>query len=318
MERTSAVERPDRQPPQAADLHILMTVAQSGSMVKAAQSLAVSQPVVSKAISDLERTIGVRLLDRGPYGVELTMYGSALLNCGVAVFDDMRQGLNQIEFIKDPKSGELRVGCSEPMAAGLLPAIVERFSQDHPGVALHLLHSNIADLLYNDLRSREVEVLLGRIPTPFDQEDLVADTLFDEPMLVMTGATSPWAKRRRVELAELVDEPWILSPPGSLPRLLQEEVFHASGLAVPRAKVITLSIQLYTIMLETGRRLGLVPGSVIRIGPLRPSLKVLPVKVLAPARQVGTITVKNRTLSPLAARFIDCARGFAKKIQRPA
>jgi len=136
-------------------------------------------------------------------------------------------------------------------------------------------------------------------------------------MLVMTGATSKWAKRRRMNLAELVDEPWCLSPPGSLPRSLQEEVFHASGLGVPHAKVITLSIQLYTTMLETGRWLGLVPGSVIRVGPQRPSLKILPVKVLAPAHPVGVITVKNRTLSPLAERFIDFARIFTKKIQRP-
>ena len=83
------------------DLHILMAVAQSGSMVRAAQILAISQPVVSKAIADLEHAVGVRLLDRGPHGVEPTMYGRALLDSGVAVFDDLRRGVKQIEFLAD-------------------------------------------------------------------------------------------------------------------------------------------------------------------------------------------------------------------------
>jgi DNA-binding transcriptional LysR family regulator len=298
------------------DLHILLVVAQSGSMGKAAEQLAVSYPVVSKTIADLEHVLGVRLFDRSIRGIEPTSYGRALLECGVAVFDEMKQGLNRIQFIKDPSSGELRIGCSEPMAAGFLPAVVEEFSQRYPRVQLHLLHSNVAALQYGDLRNRDVELLLGRIPTPFLEEGLLAETLFEEPMLVMAGATSRWAKRRRVELAELLDEPWCLSPLGSLPRLLQEEVFHAATLRFPSANIITLSIQLYTIMLESGRWLGLVPGSVIRVGPKRPSLKILPVKVSAPPHPVGIITVKNRTLSPLAERFIDQLRTSSEKLRR--
>jgi len=116
------------------DLHILLAVAESGSMAKAAAQLAVSYPVVSKGITDLEHALGVRLFDRSIRGVEPTPYGRAMLNCGVAVFDEMRQGLNQVEFIKDPNSGELRIGCSEPMAAGLLPALAERFSQNYPAL----------------------------------------------------------------------------------------------------------------------------------------------------------------------------------------
>jgi DNA-binding transcriptional LysR family regulator len=298
------------------DLHMLLAVAQAGSMAKAAKELAVSYPVVSKAITDLEHTLGVRLFDRSIRGVEPTPYGRALLDCSAAVFDEMRQGLNRIDFIKNPTLGDLRVGCSEPMAAGLVPAIVERFSKQYPGVVLHLLHSNVATLQYNDLRNRDVELLLARLPEPFVEDDLAAEPLFQEPMFVMAGATSSWAKRRRrIELPELLDEPWCLSPRGSLPRLLQEEVFHANGLAVPKAHVITLSIQLYTIMIETGRWLGLLPASVIRLGPRRPSLSVLPVKIDAPLHPVGIITVKNRTLNPLAERFIRVSRFTTKKMR---
>jgi DNA-binding transcriptional LysR family regulator len=82
---------------------------------------------------------GVRLFERGSQGVELTTYGAALLNCGVAVFDEMRQGLKQLEALSDPASGEVRIGCSEITMAGLLPAIVERFSQQYPRVRIHVI-----------------------------------------------------------------------------------------------------------------------------------------------------------------------------------
>src|SRR5713226_4903034 len=102
------------------DLHILLTVANSGSMGKAASDLAVSQPAISRAIADLEYSLGVRLLDRGPQGIEPTMYGRALLKWGTAVFDDLRQGVNEIECLADPTAGELTIGCTEPLAAGFV------------------------------------------------------------------------------------------------------------------------------------------------------------------------------------------------------
>src|SRR5258708_31588593 len=108
------------------DLHILLAVAESGSMSKASTHLAISHPVISKTISDLEHTLGVRLFDRNSQGVELTTYGRALLNCGVTVFDEMRQSLKQLEFLADPKSGELRIGCPEILTAGCPPATAGR------------------------------------------------------------------------------------------------------------------------------------------------------------------------------------------------
>src|ERR1700736_160404 len=100
------------------DLHILLAVAKAGSMGKAAAALAVSQPVVSKTISDMEHTLGVRVLDRGPRGVEPTRYGRELLTCAVAVFDDWGRGVAALESLADPPGGELRLGCTEPLAAG--------------------------------------------------------------------------------------------------------------------------------------------------------------------------------------------------------
>src|SRR6202140_1514653 len=166
------------------DLHIVLAVAEAGSMTRAAEELAVSYPVVSKTISELEHTLGVKLFDRSISGVEPTHYGRALLKSGAAVFDEMRKGLQQIEFIKQPDAGDLRIGSSIVVDAGLLPEVIERFSQDFPRAALHVLPENIATQQYDNLRHRNVEIVLGRIPVTMSEPDLVAETLFDEPMMV--------------------------------------------------------------------------------------------------------------------------------------
>src|SRR5258708_24305411 len=107
------------------DLHVLMTVVQSGSMGKAAQGLGISQPAISRSIGELEHALGVRLLDRHRSGIEPTEYGRALFECGVAVFDDLRQGVKNIEFLADPTAGEVRIGCNPSMAASLVSSVCD-------------------------------------------------------------------------------------------------------------------------------------------------------------------------------------------------
>jgi DNA-binding transcriptional LysR family regulator len=293
------------------DLHIVLAVAEAGSMTRAAEELAVSYPVVSKTISELEHTLGVRLFDRSISGVQPTHYGRALLNSGAAVFDEMRKGLQQIEFIKRPDAGDLRIGSSIVVDAGLLPAILEQFSRDFPRAVLHVMHEDIATQQYDNLRNRDVELVLGRLPATMNEPDLVAEPLFDEPNVVVAGSASHWAKRRNLTLADLIGEPWVLAQPGSLARSLQDEVFRNSGLESPPATVVTVSLHLYMRVIETGRWVGLVPASVMRFGGRQMQIKVLPVKILPPPAPVGFITVRDRTLTPLAERFIECTRKVA-------
>jgi DNA-binding transcriptional LysR family regulator len=293
------------------DLHILLAVADAGSMTKAAEELAVSYPVVSKTISDLELTLGVKLFDRSISGVKPTHYGNALLSSSVAVFDEMRKGLQQIEFIRQPDAGELRIGSSIVVDAGLLPAVIEQFSKDFPKAVLHVVAENIATQQYDNLRNRNVELVLGRLPATMNEPDLVTETLYHEPNVVVAGADSPWAKRRNLTLAKLLEEPWVLAQPGSLARSLQDQTFRNSGFEPPSATVQTVSLHLYMRLVETGRWLGLIPGSALRFGGKNMRIKALSVQTSMPPAPVGIITAKDRTLTPLAERFIACTRKVA-------
>src|SRR6266850_6965913 len=114
------------------ELRIFLAVAHSLSMAKAAKTVGTSQPAISKAIADMERSLGVRLLDRGPQGVEPTQYGRALVKCGIAVFNEVKQGIDEIGFLADPTTGELRFGFIGAVAVGLVQSVIDRLLRKHP------------------------------------------------------------------------------------------------------------------------------------------------------------------------------------------
>src|SRR5262249_57884025 len=194
------------------DLRILTTVAQTGSMGKAAAQLACSHPAVSKAIAGMELPLGAGLLDRTAGGGEPTLYGRALIKWATAAFDDLRQGVHEIELLNDPDAGEVRVGSHEVMSAALLPAVIDRLSRRHPRLVFTVSQAATIPALYGDLRERRVDFIFGRMISAVAPDDLNAEVLFGDPLVIVAGAHSKWVRRRTIDLAELVDEPWCLTP----------------------------------------------------------------------------------------------------------
>ncbi len=293
------------------DLHILQAVADHGSMAKAAEHLAISHPVISKAIAKLEHALGVQLFDRNARGVEPTIYGLELLKCGVAVFDEIRQGLDRFDLLIKGGSGELRIGCNEAMAAGLLPVASEEFSRRCPGARLHVVHAEMSSAQFDQLRERKVDLLLGTLPGPSVADDLIAERLFDENIVVVAGVDSRWARRRPIVFDDLKEERWVLAPLDSVPGRLRTEFFAAKGLPTLKGAVVCLSIHLTIALVTKGQTLALLPASVARFNPGRQALKILPLRLPLFRVPVGIVTVKNRTMNPLAQHFIASARKAA-------
>ena len=195
------------------DLHVLMAVAQSGSMGKAARRLNTSQSAISRSIGELEHALGVRLFDRSRQGIEPTQCGRALLGCGAAVFDELRQGVKSIEFLTDPTIGEIRVAGNEHIIAGLVATVFGRLRGQYPGIAIDVASVVISEQ-HRELRERKVDLVVGRIP-PSDEADIHSEVLFHDGIVIVAGLQSRWSRRRKVELSELVDEPWVFPQPQS-------------------------------------------------------------------------------------------------------
>jgi len=297
------------------DLHILMTVVQAGSMGKAAERLNTVQPAISRSIAELERALGVRLLDRQRQGVEPTEYGRALLDCGVAVFDELRQGVKNIEFLADPAAGDLRIGNALTGAASFVSAAIDRLSRRYPRIIFHLVPAG-TDKLHRELSGRNIDVLIARQGDPFTDEQFGYEILYHDSYVVLAGAQNPWARRRRIALAELVNEPWVLPTPKSVVGLVAIEAFRACGLDYPRPTVFADFAEPRMSLLTTGRFLTISPASTLKFPSRRPDLKILPVELRMARVPVGIVTLRNRTLNPIAKLFIQHAREVAKSLTK--
>jgi DNA-binding transcriptional LysR family regulator len=295
-------------------LEIVLAVADTGSMAKAATQLAVTQPAISRAIADAEHTLGVSLFDRSTQGVEPTQYGRALVKRGIAAFDEIDQGVKDIEFLADPTAGELRIGTGAGLSEGIVLAVINRLSRQYPRVVFHVVIAT-GSTLFDQLRERNIEIGFDRLGGA-GEDDIDLEVLYDEPLVVVAGVDNPWVRRRKIKLAELVNEPWTWPPAGSSYDSLVVDAFRASGLEPPRPAIYTHAVNLRISLAATSPVLAVVAAAVTSIPGKYPSIRKLPVELPTTHREVHLITLKKRTLSPLAQRFIDCARDIAKPLAR--
>jgi DNA-binding transcriptional LysR family regulator len=297
------------------DLYVLKTVAQLGSMGKAATQLAVSQPAISQAVADLERVLGVRLLDRSRHGVEPTPQGRAFLKWSAVIFDNLKQGVEEIDYLADPTAGEVRVGTIEIMIAGLVPHIISRLSRQYPRLTFTVAQAATRAMMQRDLRERSVDFTFGRMVWPNTEGDLDVEFLYEDPLVAVVGASSKWLRRRTIDAAELFDEPWCLPPFDWYAETAGSVIpaaFRARGLAVPRHTVKSNSGHLFFSLVATGQFISALPTSVVRLNGKHLGIKGLPFEFPIAPDPICIATLKGRSINPASQLFIECARELSK------
>jgi DNA-binding transcriptional LysR family regulator len=140
----------------------------------------------------------VRLLDRGPHGVEPTLHGRALLKRSVAIFDDLRTSVGELEFLSDPTAGELRIGCEENLATGLLPTLIDRWARRYPCIVFEMVIADPPTLMHRDLKGRNVELAIMRTAASDLEDEFEMKKLYDDRLWVVAGVQHPVARRRKV------------------------------------------------------------------------------------------------------------------------
>jgi DNA-binding transcriptional LysR family regulator len=256
-----------------------------------------------------------RLFDRTPQGVTTTPHGASLQRHVLAVFDELKQGIKDIEFLSDPTVGEVRIGCPESISAAILQPICETFCQQHPRVALEVDTVNTLSFAQK-LRDRSLDVVFARGGWPIEDERLVTDfnveTLYDDELVIAVGTHSPWARRRKIDLAELRNESWILTSGDRLNYQVIADAFRIKGVDMPRVAIKTISVHLRANMVATGRYVATFPRSVLDFHSDRFGLKMLPVDLPNSSWPVKVATLRHRSMSAVVKRFIACAQTIAK------
>src|SRR5262245_16037374 len=298
------------------DLQMLLAVVEAGGIGKAADRLNYSQPAVSKAIAGLEHAFGKRLLERGRKGIELTSYGDALVKCGAAVFDELRRGLASIEFLADPTAGKVRVGCTDSVSTGLVTTVIDRLARQHPHIEFQV-DMRGPSVLHEDLLGRKLDFVIAQAGiAPMDRELLQLEKLYTDRLVIVSGARHPAATKRRISIADVADEHWVLPPGESFAGSLLARTFQAEGLKPPKVTATTHSAYGRIFLAAKGHFLTLIPAVMLHVQMKRMPLKALPIKLSGNTRSIAVVTLKNRALSPVAQLFISHARALAKTMAR--
>jgi DNA-binding transcriptional LysR family regulator len=284
------------------DLRILLTTVEVGSMSKAAAILRVSQPAISKTIKQIERVVGVALVQRTSRGIEPTEHGRSLLTHSHAVFRELKAGIQAMDDLAHPKEGELRLAGNQVALAGIIATVIKRLHPRYPGVVFNVVPAYTYAEQIQLLEQERVELVLGRLALPLAADHLRVIELFQDSFVIVAGPNNPWKRRKEVELRELLNEPWAFPALDTVSGRYIEQIFRSFGLDLPRITVVGSSIQLHQrLVLENGF-LTLFPHSLVASVP---GMQILPVSLPAENRSIGILTLKHRTLSPLAKLFVE-------------
>lgn len=289
------------------DLHIFVTVVEHGNMARASDVLAISRPVISKAVNNLELLLGVRLLDRHAAGIEPTDFGQMLYRRALAIFDEIRGGIEEIEASQDPSTGEIRFGATEAIMAGLIPCALKKISQRFPRVSVRTFTGS-AELLLQQLSDRRCELIISRNPPNLDRSFIREEPLYCEQLRVVVGKSHELADRKSVSLRDLIDHQWILAPAEVAPRAPVHEAFQEQRLPLPRSVIYSQSRSLRISLLESGRYVTFMPESVLLMAPKHSFVKVLPIDIPPWRIPITISSLANRSLSPISYLLIDAIR----------
>jgi DNA-binding transcriptional LysR family regulator len=258
----------------------------------------------------------VSLFDRSSKGVEPTPYGRALIKRGVAVFDELRQGIREIETIKDPAIGEVHIGATSTIAeVGIVAAVIGRVSQKYPRINFHVVEAT-PEWLFHELRERNLDLIILLTFDPVASNDIVSEKLYEDRMVIVAAADNPWTRQSQVDLADLVDENWTLPEPDHPVTSIVANAFRAIGCEAPRVPATAAPGRIRDTLLATGRFLTVVQESALHFGATLSQLKVLPVELAMARGTTSIMTLKKRALSPAAQLFIEYLREAAEPLAK--
>lgn len=298
------------------DLHTLHAIADVGSMAKASRVLALSQPAISKAISDMERTVGAALLDRSSRGVELTECGRLLLGRARTIFDEVRQGIEDIAAMSDPAQGQIRIGTTEPLTV-VLSEIIDHLARQYSRIHYTVTISD-GDSLDRDLRERRLDVVLRRWLPSLTADDLSVDTVFKQALGVLADRRHPLVRRKNLQLADLMQERWALSPVESFLGRVVADVFARRNLPLPAAAVTTVSVYMRLSLLAGGKFISVLPLTMLRHPSSSGWLRALDVDLSDSVAPIALVTLAKRQPTGPLKLFRQASLEICRKLRRPS
>lgn len=276
-------------------LHTFVAVAQQGTLGRAAETLNLSQPALSKTLNELEQLTGTRLFERGRLGAQLTLVGEQFLTHAVKVLDALNtagQSLNRKEGLN---SDIVRIGALPTAALGVLPPVIGQYHQQQKDITLQVATMNNTMLLAG-LKSGEIDIGIGRMSDPELMSGLNYELLFLESLKLVVRPGHPLLQET-VTLSRVMEWPVVVSPKGTLPRQNAETLLQSQGCKIPSGCIETLSASLSRQLTVDYDYVWFVPSGAVKDDLRRGLLAALPIPTQGAGEPIGILTRVDATLT---------------------
>ena len=286
------------------------------SILKASRRLSLTQPTVTKALQDVESTLGVRLFERSNRGLEPTPYGEIFARHAKIVLAQLRHAAEELEGLRAGYSGRVTVGTLLAASASILPDAIALLKKQRPGVAISVVVGTY-DILMPSLLVGDLDMVLGRLPAEGRSRALVYEEFYAEPVCIVTRRGHPLARKRRLSLRDLANEAWLLPLPETALRRQIERAFLDANAPLPRNVIESISILTNRVLLRRSDCIGVMPYHVALDDVEHELLSILPVKLKSIESPVGAMLRAPGELPPAANALLECLRIAARDVPSP-
>ena len=287
-------------------LHTFVAVAQQGTLGRAAETLNLSQPALSKTLNELEQLTGTRLFERGRLGAQLTLVGEQFLTHAVKVLDALNsagQALNRKEGLNNDI---VRIGALPTAALGILPTVIGQFHKQQKDITLQVATMNNTMLLAG-LKSGEIDIGIGRMSDPELMSGLHYELLFLESLKLVVRPGHPLLQET-VTLSRVMEWPVVVSPKGTVPRQNAEALLQSQGCKMPAGCIETLSASLSRQLTVDFDYVWVVPSGAVKDDLRRGVLTALPIATQGAGEPIGILTRVDATLTPGTQTLLSAIR----------
>ncbi len=294
-------------------LRLLVAVGKHGNIQNAARELNISQPSATKMIQDLELDFEVQLFDRTNRGVVPTPFGEALIRHGKLIFAQISNAAQELDDLNEGSSGRVVIGTLLAASSHLLPMAIEQVLDERPKLSIKVVEGT-NEVLMPELRSGEIDLVVGRLPTHRHRNELVQERLFTEQMLIVVGNGHPLAGQSSVTFEALKEFGWILPPVETTLRRQLDQYFLKQDHYLPPLALESVSYLTNRSLLQSQNLISLMPAHVARQDLAAGILEKIDLDLPFAAGPVGVSYRKQGPLSPAGMAMLEALRDAANRI----
>ncbi len=294
-------------------LRYLRSVAEHGSFSHAAGVENISQPALSNKIALLEQQLGVRIIERGRHGATLNDFGTILLRYARALDALMQQAQDEIDLKKLGYEGPLVIGGTPVTLVELAPMAAGRLASENRRISISIIEGDDEDLI-EKLRAGEIELMLSSGDPGTRHPEFEHELLLRLPIEAVVGASNSLAARRVMSLEQLADQQWVFPAADSMFRRQIEAIFLNCGVGFPVSHWSCNSLMSLKTTVQNSNCVSIMPRHAFAREVKAGLLHGIRLRNISANRAIGIMTVKARTLSPLANRYIVALREVARGI----